>query len=458
MEKWFSFGFRTLFLTSFLFLINACDPLWTSSTAFGGVAVEGLPLKLLVVRQPLTYQKVSAFESGLEYEILQAFALDLGYKLEISIVPNQTELIRRLGLGKGDLGAARIAEFASARTGLIKSRSYDEEKTSLVCRKDSEVEFNRNGQMTSQAHWKLAVNAETIHPSWISSFSKNAPRLKISNYDGASSLQLLRLLNRKKADCTLLDRLEAHSYFRVFSNLEIVKDVSPAQTYHFLLSDSRPDLANQLQKWLSRASRRQLLTQFKLNFKNKTQALSDQDVRRFMRLRASALPEYSTLFRKHSRDFGIPWQLTAAVSYQESHWDPQAESFTGVKGLMQLTQETAEHVGVEDRLNPNQSVWGGVKYLRMLLDRQPKMLPFRERLALALATYNIGPAHMIDAQRLAAKLGKNPYLWKDLQTVLPLLADKNYFSELKYGPARGEEPVLYVHRVLAFLDLITIQI
>jgi membrane-bound lytic murein transglycosylase F len=121
---------------------------------------------------------------------------------------------------------------------------------------------------------------------------------------------------------------------------------------------------------------------------------------------------------------------------------------------MQLTQETAEYLGVEDRTDLSQSIWGGIKYLKVLLNRQPKGLPFQEKLALALATYNVGPAHMEDAQRLAKKMKKNPYLWNDLKQVLPLLANEEHLPELKYGPARGQEPVDYVHKVFAYLELI----
>ncbi len=458
MATRFHWGFRTLFFLSLLFLLSAGDPIWTSNTAFGGVAVEGLPLRLLVIRQPLTYQKLNVFESGFESDILQAFALDHGYRLEISVVPTKADLIQRLKSGEGDLGAARFPGFLSTRSGLLQSRAYDEEKTSLVCRTDSEVQFSSQGRLPLNANWKLAINSENTPPTWISDFTQNSVKLKIEDFPAHSSLQLLRLLNRKKADCTLLDRMEARLYVQVFPDLEIVKDVSPAQSYHFLLSTSRLDLALQLQKWMNRNSRKQLIAQMKSNFRNRTQALSDPDVHNFLRLRTSALPKYAMLFRKHSREFGIPWQLTAAVAFQESHWDPQAESFSGVRGLMQLTRDTAEHVGIEDREDIDQSVWGGAKYLKMLLDRQPKMLPTRDKIALALATYNLGPAHIIDAQRLSVELGKNPYSWRDLESVLPMLADPRYLSHLRYGPARGNEPVIYVRRVLAFLELIAIQI
>ena len=121
---------------------------------------------------------------------------------------------------------------------------------------------------------------------------------------------------------------------------------------------------------------------------------------------------------------------------------------------MQLTHDTAAVVGIQDRRDPQQSVHGGAKYLRYLYRKQPQFLPARERWILTLIAYNVGVAHLWDAQNLASQMGKNPYAWEDLKTVLPLLAHPDYQSQLRYGYARGEEPVGYVRRVLSYMDLL----
>ena len=73
---------------------------------------------------------------------------------------------------------------------------------------------------------------------------------------------------------------------------------------------------------------------------------------------------------------------------------------------------------------------------------------------LALAAYNIGRAHMHDAQSLAREMGKSPYEWEDMKTVLPLLSDKSVYPKLKYGYARGHEPVRYVARIQTYSDVL----
>lgn len=166
------------------------------------------------------------------------------------------------------------------------------------------------------------------------------------------------------------------------------------------------------------------------------------------------LPTYKQAFKEAASEHSLPWQLIAAVAYQESHWNPAARSFTGVRGLMQLTTDTADHMEIDDRTDPLQSIWGGSKYLRYLMDKMPSSVNAKDRLALTLAAYNVGFAHLRDAQKLAEQMGRDPYSWHQIKEILPLLADPNYTDQLEYGFARGYETVEFVERVKSFYKLI----
>jgi membrane-bound lytic murein transglycosylase F len=451
-----SMAFTLLFLS-----INSGGPgSWLEKPAYGGVTPPQ-PLKLLVLQKALTYQKLHLIESGFEYELLQQFAADSGFDLQIKLVSNEKELLRRLSQGKGDMAAARFSDSSPNldSESVLKSQAYDEGRISLVCRHGVFVQWSGSGNLDPETNkWKLLINPTSMEARWATDLKKQAPDVKVSTRLNASNQQLLKSLKDEKADCTVMDHLEAQYHLRVFQNLEIIKDISPTQNFFFLISSSRPELQSQFHKWMTRTAHKYLVSQAKARVKGKASELSPREEQRFALDREQILPKYSLLLQKHAAEFGLPWQLMAAISYQESRWNPEAQSMTGVKGFMQLTNETAEHLGVEDREDPGQSIWGGVKYIKMLINRQPKSLSFKDRLALALATYNVGPAHMQDAQKLALKLGKNPYSWKDLQTVLPLLAEDDYLPELKYGPARGLEPVIYVKRVFSYLELMSVQI
>jgi membrane-bound lytic murein transglycosylase F len=121
---------------------------------------------------------------------------------------------------------------------------------------------------------------------------------------------------------------------------------------------------------------------------------------------------------------------------------------------MMLTNTTAQHLGVNDRLNPEESIRGGAKYLRQLLDRVPETYPESDRLNVAMAAYNVGMGHIYDARRLARELHLNPDRWSTLEKVLPLLKQKKYYEKLKYGYARGREPVLYVKQTNNYRNIL----
>jgi len=150
----------------------------------------------------------------------------------------------------------------------------------------------------------------------------------------------------------------------------------------------------------------------------------------------------------------MPAELLAALSYQESHWDPAAISPTGVRGIMMLTRNTAKSLGVTNRLDPDAAIDAGARYLADRHRRLPETIPEPDRTFLALASYNIGRGHLLDARQLARKLGKNPDSWEDMKEVLPLKADKRYYPSTRYGYARGYEPVHYVQRIRNYRDVI----
>ena len=166
------------------------------------------------------------------------------------------------------------------------------------------------------------------------------------------------------------------------------------------------------------------------------------------------LPQYRALFHDAQEGSGIEWRLLAAVAYQESQWDPQATSETGVRGLMQLTEETARHLGVADRLDPRAATLAAARYLADLKAKLPERIQEPDRTWLALAAFNIGLGHLEDARVLAQKQGLNPDLWADVKKALPLLAQPEYYEQARLGYARGGMPVAFVDKVRAYYDVL----
>ena len=162
------------------------------------------------------------------------------------------------------------------------------------------------------------------------------------------------------------------------------------------------------------------------------------------------LPKFKPWFVQYSGD--LDWRLLAAMSYQESHWRPKATSYTGVRGMMMLTIVTAKELGIVSRLDPEQSIKGGAKYLTKLLKRIPDRITYPDRLWFALASYNVGLGHLEDARVLTDRQGANPDMWVDVKIRLLQLRQKKYYKTTRYGYARGNEAVAYVDNIRRYYD------
>jgi membrane-bound lytic murein transglycosylase F len=171
----------------------------------------------------------------------------------------------------------------------------------------------------------------------------------------------------------------------------------------------------------------------------------------------TVLPQYRRLFQDAQERTGIEWRLLAAIAYQESQWDPTATSETGVRGFMQITEDTAKRLGISNLLDPAQNVLGAARYLRELKDKLPARIPEPERTWLALAAFNIGLGHLEDARILAQRQKLDPDLWINVKKVFPLLALPEHFGQAKLGYARGGMPVAFVDRVRAYYDVLLAQ-
>jgi membrane-bound lytic murein transglycosylase F len=168
----------------------------------------------------------------------------------------------------------------------------------------------------------------------------------------------------------------------------------------------------------------------------------------------TVLPQYRSLFHDAQEKSGIEWRLLAAIAYQESQWDPTATSATGVRGIMQITEDTARHLGLSNLMDPAQNVVAAARYVRDLKARLPARIQEPDRTWLALAAFNIGLGHLEDARILAQQQKLNPDLWSDVKKVLPLLALPEYYQSAKLGYARGGMPVAFVDRVRGYYDVL----
>ena len=163
------------------------------------------------------------------------------------------------------------------------------------------------------------------------------------------------------------------------------------------------------------------------------------------------------MFRKAGATNNLEWELLAAIGYQESHWNPEARSPTGVRGMMMLTKNTAQEMLVENRLDAEQSIDGGSKYLAKLKARLPQEIIGPDRTWFALAAYNVGYGHLEDARKLTSRANKNPNLWIDVREQLGTLRNREVYRTVKHGYARGDEAVAYVDNIRYYTNYIRLS-
>ena len=161
---------------------------------------------------------------------------------------------------------------------------------------------------------------------------------------------------------------------------------------------------------------------------------------------------YENLFKKAGEENNVEWELLAAISFQESQWDPRAKSNMGVRGMMMVTLETAAIVGVKNRLDPEQSINGGSKYIASLLEKNIFGKSQSDQLAISLASYNLGPTNIIN---IAQTIDKEPdqMIWEDFVSVLKNLSGEDVNLVDKNGYKRGQQAIDYVRRVEDYYKL-----
>ncbi|KAF0164772.1 MAG: putative soluble lytic transglycosylase fused to an ABC-type amino acid-binding protein [Rhodocyclaceae bacterium] len=169
----------------------------------------------------------------------------------------------------------------------------------------------------------------------------------------------------------------------------------------------------------------------------------------------SKLPNWRRHFQSAQDLTGIDWRLLAALAYQESHWDPLATSPTGVRGMMMLTEDTADHLRVKNRLDAQESIRAGARYLAELVEQVPASAKHPDRLWLALSAYNLGMGHFRGARAIAMKMKRDPDIWYDMKQVLPQLARPEIYARLKSGAARGGEAVIMVENIRSYYDILS---
>lgn len=421
-------------------LLSACDVRENTPDQQAEIRSRG-ELRVGTLYHPLYYFIRKQGEDGLDYELARQFAERLGVKLTMVPAYHLDELFGLLDDGKVDMLAAGLTNTPLRRQHYRFGPSYYEVAQTLVYRK-GQPRPTELGQVTGA----LRVLAGSSQAEWLHRLSPDYPELKWETRREADSEDLLRQVAEGRADFTLVEDTLLARTQRYYPNIAAAFTLSEPQPVAWIL-DRRADdsLYGTLLDFFDERQADGTLARLNEKYFGHIQDFDYVDTRTFLRRAEDRLPRYRPLFERHAGQ--LDWRLLAAVSYQESHWDPLARSYTGVRGMMMLTEDTAQLMGVDDRLDPEQSIRGGAQYLDQLRARLPDSIPQDERIWFALAAYNMGLGHLLDVRRLTKLRGKDPNSWTEVKENLVLLHQPKWYSQTRHGYARGREALHFVNNI-----------
>ena len=402
---------------------------------------------------PTTYQRNNEEgERGLEYELVRLFAGWLGVDFKLTLADSRQEITDLLVSGQADVAAAGLTRPLAPGDPLAFGPGFQWVTRQVVYRHG----YIRTSSLAEIAPHRLHVTPNALTREELDQLQTFYPDLVLVMHEDKDDLELLEMIEYGEILYAVAWSNEV-AYSRIsLPELRVAFDLSEPEPLGWAVRQSAQDdsLIRAIRQFhdhvRSKGKLADLIEQMYV-FADKFDYV---EARSFIDRYNDRLQELKPYFMNAANEFGFDWRLLAAVSYQESHWKNSARSPTGVRGLMMLTRQTAQQMGISDRLDPVLSVYGGAKYLTILVDKIPDRIPDPDRTWFALASYNVGFGHLEDARVLTEKAGGDSDSWVDVKKALPLLSEHKWYSQTRYGHARGHEPVKFVENIRKYYAML----
>ena len=405
---------------------------------------------------PPTFYTARNGPTGFEYALAGLLADELQVELEMAPEFTLDGIFRSLARGDADLAAAGLTLTEQRQRSFPATATYYSFRPQVVYLAGT----YRPRKVADMVDMSTVVLADSSLAELLRELQEaDYPALRWQEVASADTMDLLERVNGGKAQLAIVHSNEFTVQQSLYPRLEVAFNLGPAQGLAWYLAPGRDNarLQSLIDDFIQKTQDSGTLAQLREQYFGHTDGISRISSHTFTRKMRTTLPHYQALIQQVAEEYQVEWHLLAAMAYQESHWNPNAESPTGVRGMMMLTIPTAAELGVKNRLDTAESLRGGARYLKNIKRRLPQRIADPDRTWLALAAYNIGMGHLEDARVITQRQGGNPDRWQDVAERLPLLQQTKHYQGTRHGYARGVEAATYVQNIRLYHSILQWQ-
>lgn len=453
-----------------LLIISGCQNTSRKDKTVVGQAIEDKhdDLKEILAQNKLTVLAENSANSyfiyrgqkmGLEYEILKEFARSIGVKLEVKIVENLDNIIDKLNAGEGDIIACNYTVTKDRRKQIDFSKTFIRTSQVLIQRKPEGWKTMRRKEWKAELiNDPVNLAQQKVHVWKNSSYYERLVNLQnelgdtifLETLDGNIIPEdVIDMVDKGFIDYTVTDKNVALINQRFYPNIDASLELSVKQKIAFGIRKSSPLLRKRLNTWLDKFMKTATFKYIKHKYLNMSR-FSGKSKGVYSSIKGNAISPYDDIIKKYASKAQWDWRLLAALIFQESKFRMHQESWAGAYGLMQFMPSVGPSYGVYPDSPPEIQIRGGMKKLRDDMKGWKSIPDSIQRVKFTLATYNAGLGHVLDAQRLAKKNGKDPLVWDDnVEVYIKLLSQPKYYHDpvCYYGYLRGSETHSYVREI-----------
>lgn len=420
-------------------------------------------LRVIIEYNSISYFIYKGQRLGFEYELMQNFAKSLGVKLELVIAKSSEDPYNLLNEGKGDIIANGLLINDKVKQQVSLTKPYRSIEQVIVQQKETISNFKKDTltQNNEFLHSANDLANKVVYVADNSIYYNQLRALSDSNGinidvrilpDERGTDDIIEAVANREINYTIANKDIALVNKSYFENIDVSTVIGKPQALHWAVRKNSTELLKIVNYWIADFEKNKLYSSLYFKYFNEDKNMQfayDESAE----IQRGMISQYDAIIQQYAKKLNWDWRLVAAIIHQESKFNPNARSWCGAQGLMQLMPGTARDLGVPSSqvYNPERNIKGGTDYLKQLEKTWSNIDDLTQRIKFILASYNAGPGHVKDAANLAAKFGYPKDKWDgSVEYFMLYKSNPKFYNDtvVKYGYCRGQEPFNYVRRII----------